>query len=82
MGARASRDSDGNEEEEAAEDDVTGHSRRSSVDAQEPPNRVVAPVLEPRRHQGERGIDLLNILEDLYRTGQLRMMPPQRQFLR
>ncbi|OWA51865.1 DDB1- and CUL4-associated factor 11 [Hypsibius exemplaris] len=80
MGQRASRDSDGSEDEADAgavndeNDEQRSHSRRSSVDAAAP------AVLEPRRHQGERGIDLLSVLEDLYRTGQLRVMPGNRMF--
>jgi hypothetical protein len=83
MGARSSRDSDGNEDQPTVNENVNSpaNSNRTSADLQEAIN--LNPVaLEPRRHQGERGVDILNVLEHLYRSGELRVMPGRRGVIR
>ncbi|GAV06680.1 hypothetical protein RvY_16627 [Ramazzottius varieornatus] len=85
MGARASRDADDDEDQEMNEDEEEGRNLNHEAQPEADPRPA---RLEPRRHQGgHRGADILNILESLYRSGQLNLrgvaaMPGRRGLLR
>ena len=84
MGARASREADDNEDQVMNDDDNA--EVNPNPEAQPAPDPPPAP-LEPRRHQGGHRDNILNILENLYRSGQLNLrtngvMPGRRALLR